>query len=127
MNNATNGLQKALKAERQKRQKAEREAWIRKAYANFTKNYETVESAILSSTQASWAGSGGGYSLELFPDGSFEVIWSNEIGNLYDAPGIIVGIPTLGDDEYDGENEMHCFDNAIEALGDVIEQAIADC
>ena len=122
MNTINSGLQQALKAERNKRQKAEREAWIRKAYASFLKDYETAEEAIVSSTKASWGGSG--YSLELFPDGDFRVLWDNHIGSLYDSPGVIVPIPTLGEDEYDSDNGEHCFDNALDRLDELIEEII---
>jgi plasmid stability protein len=49
-------------------------------------------------TRASWNGSG--YSVELFKDGTWRVLWNNEIGNLYESPGEIIGLPTLNDDDY---------------------------
>lgn len=114
------GLQQALVSERKKRQKAEREAWIRKAYANFKK--QEIESAITSSTKASWGGSG--YSVELFPDGDYRILWNNNIGNLYDSTGVIVGIPSLSDEESDGDESDWFFDNAIDALDSKIEEMI---
>jgi hypothetical protein len=49
-------------------------------------------------TKASWGGSG--YSVELFADGTWRVLWDNEIGNKYESPGEILGLPTLDDDDY---------------------------
>lgn len=49
-------------------------------------------------TKASWSGSG--YSVELFPDGHWRVLWDNGIGNLYRSPGTIISLPTLDDDDY---------------------------
>ena len=54
--------------------------------------------ALVKATKASWGGSG--YSVELFEDGSWRVLWNNEIGNLYESPGTILGLPTLDDDDY---------------------------
>lgn len=57
-------------------------------------------SGIVASTY--YAGFGGsGYSVELFPDGHFRVLWDNQIGNKYDSPGVILGIPALSEKEYD--------------------------
>ena len=81
---------------------------------------EDFEDACVSSTEASWNGSG--YSVELFEDGSYRVLWDNQIGNLYDSPGIILGIPGLSDDEWgDGEETFHCFDNAQKAMKDAFQ------
>ncbi|MGL5196749.1 MAG: hypothetical protein ACRC8Y_24420 [Chroococcales cyanobacterium] len=121
MSNAQKGLQQALVAERRKRQAAEAEAWIRKTYANFMKDDTSVEEAIISSTKASWGGSG--YSVELFPDGNYRVLWDNQIGNRYDSPGLIISLPTLGDEEWDEENG-HFFDNALECLDQFLEDCI---
>lgn len=120
MSKIESGLQQALVSERKKRQNAEREAWIRKAYANFKK--QEIESAITSSTKASWGGSS--YSVELFPDGDYRILWNNNIGNLYDSTGVIVGIPSLSDEESDGDESDWFFDNAIDALDATIEQII---
>lgn len=49
-------------------------------------------------TKASWGGSG--YSVELFADGTWRVLWDNEIGNLYESPGEIISLPVLNDDDY---------------------------
>jgi len=52
---------------------------------------------IVSATKASWGGSG--YSVELFEDGSHRVLWDNQIGNLYESPGVILGLSTLSCDD----------------------------
>jgi hypothetical protein len=116
------GIEIALRQERQKRQKAEREAWIRKAYANFKSG--SPEDAITASTKASWGG--GGYSLELFPSGKYRVLWDNQVGNQYDSPGVIVGIPALTDEECEGDESDWYFDNAIDFLDFLIEDLIEE-
>lgn len=66
-----------------------------------------------SATKASWGGSG--YSVELFPDGHWRLLWDNEIGNRYESPGTILGLPTLDDNDYqkcvvdDGMDEDEYF------------------
>jgi hypothetical protein len=50
-----------------------------------------IEEAIMKSTQASFSGSG--YSVELFLDGTYRLLWNGQIGNRYDSPGIIVPVP----------------------------------
>jgi hypothetical protein len=40
----------------------------------------------------SWGG--GYYAVELFPDGHWRVLWSGEIGNRYQSPGVILTVPT---------------------------------
>ena len=78
--------------------------------------------AIASSTKAFWGGSG--YSVELFPDSDYRVLWNNNIGNLYDSTGVIVGIPFLSDEEAEGEESEWFFDNAIDYLDQKIEEVI---
>lgn len=80
-----------------------------------------AEDAIVSSTKASWNGSS--YSVELFQDGMYRVLYSGNIGNLYDSDGIILRIPTLSEDEW-SEDGCHFYDNAIDALKDTFEEAI---
>ena len=99
---------------------------ITKAFESFMGNRNDLEKAIISSTKASWGGSG--YSVELFPSGEYRVLWDNSIGNLYYSPGIILAIPALDNDEYSQEDEAGesdasamsepFFDNAIEQLQD---------
>lgn len=64
---------------------------------------KTFESAVESSTVAGFGGSG--YSVELFADGTFRVLWDNEIGNLYQSPGIILAIPQFDQDVVNDMNE----------------------
>lgn len=92
------------------------------AFKNFMDN--NFESAVDSATQASFSGSG--YSVELFEDGTYRVLWNNQIGKLYDSKGIILGIPTLGDEEYDEDPDLCFYDNAQDAMVKIFEQAMAD-
>jgi hypothetical protein len=85
---------------------------INSAFESFMAN--DFESAVDSSTAASWGGSG--YSVELFDDGSYRVLWNNHIGNLYTSPGLIISIPALGDDEWDEDANIRFYDNAEEAI-----------
>lgn len=55
--------------------------------------------AVLSSTEAGFAGSG--YSVEVFENGSWRVLWDNQIGNLYVSPGMIVPVPQLTQEQHD--------------------------
>lgn len=77
---------------------------------------EAFEDAVNSSTQASWSGSG--YSVELFENGSYRVLWNNNIGNLYDSPGVILGVPSLSDEEWDDDSDLRFYDNAEEEIRD---------
>jgi hypothetical protein len=81
------------------------------AYAAFQ---EEIEIAIDKSTQASFGGSG--YSVELFTDGTYRLLWNNNIGNLYDSPGIIVPVPVLSDDDMGNDDVLAFYENAIEAM-----------
>lgn len=56
------------------------------------------EAGCTSATKASWGGSG--YSVELFTDGTWRVLWDNAIGNKYETPGVILSLPAINDDEY---------------------------
>lgn len=88
-----------------------------KALNSLLNNREALTEAILSATRAGWAGSG--YSLELHPDGSYRVLWDEKIGNLYITPGVILSIPALTEDEWDGSDEgveTAYFNKAINEL-----------
>lgn len=53
---------------------------------------------IVSATKAGFDGSG--YSVELFNDGTWRVLWDNSIGNLYMHPtSMIVSLPQLSDED----------------------------
>lgn len=69
---------------------------LQKAMRKFLKS-EDFKSGVISSTKASWGGSC--YKVELFADDKWRVLWSNEIGNLYETPGVIIALPQLGTDE----------------------------
>ena len=123
MTKAEQGLKSAYLAEKRKRQAAQFEAWVRKAYANYKKDYKKIEEDIISATKAGFGGSG--YSIELFPDGHHRTLWDNNIGNLYDTPGVIIGLPQLGDDEWDDDDPPSSFfDNALEELDSIVEEII---
>lgn len=83
---------------------------------------DSFESACDSSTQASWSGSH--YSVELFTDGSYRVLWANQIGNQYDSPGIILCIPTLSDQEWDDDKSIRFYENAEEAMRAAFSEAM---
>jgi hypothetical protein len=86
-------------------------AQFQAAYAAFQ---EEIEIAIDKSTQASFGGSG--YSVELFTDGTYRLLWNNNIGNLYDSPGIIVPVPVLSDDDISNDDVPAFYENAIEQM-----------
>lgn len=90
------------------------------AFDNFMR--EDFESAVDSATKASWGGSG--YSVELFDDGSYRVLWDNNIGNLYDSPGIILGIPALSDDEWDEDESIRFYGNAEDFMKETYKERI---
>ena len=83
------------------------------------------EAAVMSSTTAGVGGSG--YSVELFPDGTFRVLWDNEIGNKYISPGVILSIPqyeqdTLNDIQDWGDDADLSF--ALEEIKAQLRQAL---
>jgi hypothetical protein len=86
------------------------------------------KSGLISATKASWGG--GGYSVELYPTGDWRVLWNNEIGNLYKTPGIILGLPTLTDSEYQkividgGMSEEDFFDLAFSNETDTLSEEL---
>lgn len=85
---------------------------------------ESFESAVDSSTQASWGG--GSYSVELFGDGSYRVLDTNSIGNRYDSPGIILQIPSLNEEEWDDDPSIRFYDNARDNLVNKYDQYVAE-
>lgn len=94
---------------------------IQKAFDNFLADRETLEAAILSSTRASWGG--GHYTVELFEDGTYRVLAGHHIGNLYQSPGMLLQIPRLTEDEWDGTDDSEAFfDNAIDQLRDTFAE-----
>lgn len=87
---------------------------VQQAFNNFISDYDKFRGAVDQSTVASWGGSG--YSVELFDDGTFRILWDQQIGNLYDSPGLILGIPALVDDEWDEDPDLRFYDNAEEFM-----------
>jgi hypothetical protein len=87
---------------------------LSKAFENFMK--DSFHQAAISSTKASWGGSE--YCVELFDDGTYRVLWSGNIGNAYESTGVILGIPSLDDEEWDGteENEEDAYYGYAEEL-----------
>jgi len=82
---------------------------IKTAALSFVNGPEFAE-AIVKSTRAGFGGSG--YSVELFPDGSHRVLWDNQIGNLYQSPGVILKVPqvsqsSISDCELDDAAEFY--------------------
>jgi len=131
------GLQKALAALRKQNQqlKLELKEWkmlavqndlflngVIAAYKKF--KAEAIEEAIASSTRASWGGSG--YSVELFPEGHYRILWDNKIGNKYDSLGAIIGVPPCSDDEWDDDESIRFYDNAIENFQSKFEEWKSD-
>lgn len=86
---------------------------IKSAFDNFMQSGE-FESAVDSSTKASWGG--GYYAVELFDDGDYQVLASIQIGNLYDTPGLIVRVPALSDEEWDDDPDVRFYENAKEII-----------
>jgi hypothetical protein len=91
---------------------------IQQAFESFMS--EGFEDAVDSSTKASWGGSG--YSVELFPTGSYRVLWNDSIGNLYDSPGVILPVPSLGDEEWDDDPAIRLYDGAEESMRDTFAE-----
>lgn len=60
------------------------------------------QAGVISASKAAWGG--GGYSVELFPDGTWRVLSDSQIGNLYESKGIILSLPEI-DFERDEDNE----------------------
>jgi hypothetical protein len=81
---------------------------------------EGFQDAVDSSTKASWKGSG--YSVELFDDGTYRVLYDNQIGNLYDSPGLILSIPPLGDEEWDKDPTLRFYDNAEQSIRETFQE-----
>jgi hypothetical protein len=69
-----------------------------------------------SATKASWDGSG--YSLELFPDGTYRVIWDNHLSDVYESPGLIISIPPLSDEDWDEDPSLCFYENAERKIRD---------
>ena len=91
---------------------------IQSAFDSFMAN--DFKAAVDSATKASWAGSG--YSVELFDEGNYRILWNQQIGNLYDSPGLILNIPALGDEEWDADSDIRFYDNAEVEIREAFEE-----
>ena len=72
---------------------------IAQALDNFINDGAAFEQAVKDSTSAGFGGSG--YSVELFEDGTFRVLWDGQIGNLYVSNGVILGVPQFDQETID--------------------------
>lgn len=84
---------------------------------------DDFKACVISSTKAGFGGSH--YSVELFEDGTYRVLWANQIGNLYISPGAILTLPTLDDEnleEMEGWTEEEIQDTAFSLQADEFEQ-----
>lgn len=97
----------------------------KEALDNFI-NSDNLKRSVVKSTKASWGGSC--YAVELFNDGVYRVLWSNDIGNKYISPGIILPIPALTDYEWDCYlvDEDVFTDNVIDQLRKDLEFILAE-
>lgn len=72
--------------------------------------------ACINSTKAAFSGSD--YVVELFEDGEFRVLWSNQVGNLYQSPGVILSAPQFSDEDWKDFEECgedpYDFDGGLE-------------
>ncbi len=85
---------------------------LTQAFENFIQ--DSFHEAAISSTRASWSGSK--YCVELFDEGTYRVLWSGHIGNVYESRGVILGIPSLNDEEWDGTEENEAYHGYAEEL-----------
>lgn len=80
--------------------------------------------AVMSSTTAGFGGSG--YSVELLPDGTWRVLWNGQIGNLYESPGVVLGIPqhtqeTVEDLDEEDADISWALDEIADAMREALE------
>jgi len=87
---------------------------LTQAFENFMR--DSFRKGAISSTRASCGGTK--YCVELFDDGTYRVLWSGHIGNLHESRGVIFGITSLNNDEWDGtkENEGDAYYGYAEKL-----------
>lgn len=89
------------------------------AFDSFMQEFDSACDKV---TEASYSMSG--YSVELCSDGSYRVIWNNNLGNRYDSPGILLGIPPLTEDETDDDPDLNFYNRAEQAMKDKFEEAM---
>lgn len=97
------------------------EAGYRQAFEAFM---QEAEDAVMKSTTAGFGGSG--YSVELFEDGAFRLLWDGQIGNLYVSSGMLMSIPQLDSEDLgdDVQGIAPYYDNALDELREKFELAI---
>lgn len=84
------------------------------------------EQAVKDSTTAGFGGSG--YSVEVFEDGTWRVLWNNQIGNRYVSPGIILAIPQFDEETINDWTEYGdaCdLSFALDEAADGLREALA--
>jgi hypothetical protein len=84
------------KVQEKKEEKMGAYTTLRDTLRKFLKS-DDFKAGVISSTKAGWGGSS--YKVELFPDGTWRVLWANEIGNLYETPGVILALPQMDTDD----------------------------
>jgi len=62
--------------------------------------------------------------VELFDDGNYRVVYS--VGNRYDTPGMMIGIPGVSDEEWDDDCHLIFYENAINEIETKFEQKMLD-
>lgn len=78
---------------------------IKEAFESFMA--EEFKSAVISSTKASWGGSG--YSVLLYNNGAYKVLWDKYADNVLDRESaVVIKVPPLSDEDY-SEDPSECF------------------
>jgi len=89
---AVENLWKEVKKERESKMNKQ----LRQALEQYLQS-EDFRQGVIDSTKASWGGSS--YKVEILPDGTWQNLWSNQIGNKYETPGVIIALPALNCDD----------------------------
>lgn len=92
------------------------------AFNNFMRS--DFETAVDSSTKASWGGSY--YCVELFADGSYRVLWTKQVGNMYVSPGILLPVPALNSEEWDEDPNVRFYDNAAMRMEMIYKEKMSE-
>lgn len=84
---------------------------------------------VIDSTKASWGGSS--YKVEISPDGTWQNLWANQIGNRYESDGVIIALPALGCEDMaefaeNGGTEEEYLNLGFDNERDVIESELRD-
>lgn len=90
---------------------------------------EDFKQGVIDSTKASWGGSC--YKVEILPDGKWQNLWANQIGNRYETPGVIIALPALNCDDMGEFTESGGTEEEYLSLGfdnerDEIETEVRD-